>query len=86
MSIETTKLSKEGQVTIPAVLREKYHWKDGEELIIINMTDGILLKPKKVFSETTLDEVAGCLTYEKKAKSIEEMNQAISQGIKELWT
>lgn len=24
MSIETTKLSKEGQVTIPAVLREKY--------------------------------------------------------------
>jgi hypothetical protein len=37
------------------------------------MGDGILLKPKKPFQETTLDQVAGCLKYEGKAKTIEEI-------------
>lgn len=82
--METTKLSSQGQVTVPQSLRE--HWEEGQELIIINMGDGILLKPKKIFSETRLDEVAGCLNYQGKVKTIEEMDQAIAQGIQELWT
>jgi len=82
--MEITKLSNQGQITIPQILREQYHWEDGQELVIINMGDGILLKPKKPFQETTLDQVAGCLKYEGKAKTIEEMDEAIEQGIKEL--
>ena len=82
--MEITKLSNQGQITIPQILREQYHWEDGQELVIINMGDGILLKPKKPFKETTLDQVAGCLKYEGKAKTIEEMDEAIEQGIKEL--
>lgn len=81
--METTKLSSQGQVTLPQSLRE--HWEDGQELIIINMGDGILLKPKKIFSETRLDEVAGCLNYQGKVKTIEEMDQAIAQGIQKSW-
>jgi AbrB family looped-hinge helix DNA binding protein len=83
--MEITKLSSQGQVTIPQILRDQYHWEAGQELIIINWGDGILLKPKKIFPETTLDEVAGCLKYQGKAKTIEEMDQAIAQGIEELW-
>jgi AbrB family looped-hinge helix DNA binding protein len=71
--MEITKLSNQGQITIPQILREQYHWEDGQELVIINMGDGILLKPKKPFQETTLDQVAGCLKYEGKAKTIEEI-------------
>ena len=71
--MEITKLSNQGQITIPQILREQYHWEDGQELVIINMGDGILLKPKKHFKETTLDQVAGCLKYEGKAKTIEEI-------------
>jgi AbrB family looped-hinge helix DNA binding protein len=71
--MEITKLSNQGQITIPQILREQYHWEDGQELVIINMGDGILLKPKKPFKETTLDQVAGCLKYEGKAKTIEEI-------------
>lgn len=82
--METTKLSSQGQVTIPQSLREQ--WEEGQELIIINMGDGILLKPKKVFPETQLDEVAGCLNYQGKVKTLEEMEQAIAQGIEELWS
>ena len=71
--MEITKLSNQGQITIPQILREQYHWEDGQELVIINMGDGILLKPKKPFKETTLEQVAGCLKYEGKAKTIEEI-------------
>ena len=81
--MKTTKLSNQGQVTVPQSLRE--HWEEGQELIIINMGDGILLKPKKIFSETRLDEVAGCLNYRGKVKTIEEMDQAIAQGIQKSW-
>jgi AbrB family looped-hinge helix DNA binding protein len=81
--METTKLSSQGQVMIPQSLREQ--WEEGQELIIINMGDGILLKPKKVFPETQLDEVAGCLKYQGKVKTLEEIDQAIAQGIEELW-
>ena len=83
--MEITNLSSQGQVTIPQNLREQYQWQDGQELIIINVGDGILLKPKKTFPETKLDDVAGCLNYQGKAKTIEEMEQAIAQGIGESW-
>jgi AbrB family looped-hinge helix DNA binding protein len=83
--MEITKLSSQGQVIIPKILRDQFHWEDGQELIIINFGDGILLKPKKVFPETKLADVAGCLKYQGKAKTIEEMDQAIAQGIEKLW-
>jgi hypothetical protein len=35
------------------------------------MGDGILLKPKKPFLETTLADVAGCLKYQDTPKTIE---------------
>jgi hypothetical protein len=49
------------------------------------MGDGILLKPKKPFTETTLNDVAGCLKYEGSRQSLEDMNYAIRQGVEESW-
>lgn len=34
---------------------------------------------------TQLNDVAGCLAYQGKAKTLDEMNQAIEQGIIEQW-
>ncbi|QFS47154.1 Bifunctional DNA-binding transcriptional regulator of stationary [Nostoc sphaeroides CCNUC1] len=48
---------------------------------IIDMGDGILLKPKKAFVVTQLDDVAGCLKYQDKPKTLEDMDNAIRQGI-----
>jgi hypothetical protein len=56
-------LSKIGKDFTPEILRDQYHWEDGQELVIISLGDGILLKPKKTFPETKLDEIAGCLKY-----------------------
>ena len=83
--METTRLSSKGQVIIPKKLRDAHHWLAGQELIVINTGDGILLKPKQPFQETKLENVAGCLQYEGESKTLEELDDAIRQGILEQW-
>ncbi|MDZ7954062.1 AbrB/MazE/SpoVT family DNA-binding domain-containing protein [Nostoc sp. DedQUE09] len=81
--MEITKLSPQGQVIIPQSLREAHQWEVGQEFMIIDMSNGILLKPKKTFVGTKLDYVAGCLKYQGKPKTLEDMDNAIRQGIEE---
>ena len=83
--MEFTRLSSKGQVIIPKALRDAHHWQAGQELIAINTGDGILLKPKKPFQETKLEDVAGCLPYKGKAKTLDELDNAIRQGVLEQW-
>lgn len=83
--MEITKISDEGQVMIPESLRQFHGWEVGQELIAIDMGDGILLKPKKPFLKTTLADVAGCLKYQGTPKTLEEMDNAIHQGVEESW-
>ncbi|MEA5569387.1 AbrB/MazE/SpoVT family DNA-binding domain-containing protein [Anabaena sp. UHCC 0399] len=83
--MEIAKVSNQGKVILPEELLKASGWKIGQELIAINMGDGILLKPKKPFAETTLNDVAGCLKYQGAPKSLEDMNDAICQGIEESW-
>jgi bifunctional DNA-binding transcriptional regulator/antitoxin component of YhaV-PrlF toxin-antitoxin module len=81
--METTRLSREGQVIIPETLRNAQHWETGQELIMTNVGDGILLQPKKPFPETALATVAGCLKYSGPAKSLADFDEAIRQGVME---
>jgi len=80
--METTKLSSKGQVIIPKPLRTAHHWKAGQELIVIDVGDGVLLKPKTPFPESNIKDVASCLKYKGKAKTLEDMDAAIKKGIK----
>ncbi len=79
----TTKLSSKGQVIIPKPIRTAHHWDAGQELVVIDVGDGVLLKAKKPFVETSIDEVASCLPYSGKAKTLDEMDEAIRQGVKD---
>lgn len=79
----TTRLSSKGQVIIPRQVRTTHNWKCGQELEVVDVGDGVLLKPKKPFPETTLAEVAGSLGYHGKARTIEEMDEAIRRGARE---
>jgi bifunctional DNA-binding transcriptional regulator/antitoxin component of YhaV-PrlF toxin-antitoxin module len=83
--MEVTRLSSEGEITIPETLRASHQWQSGQELVAIDVGDGILIKPKKPFPETTLDTVAGCLKYQGRAKSLDEVEDAICQGLMEQW-
>jgi AbrB family looped-hinge helix DNA binding protein len=83
--VNTTRLSSKGQVIIPKSIRDEYQWTTGVEFFVIDTTDGVLLKPKRPFPPTTIDEVAGCLRCQGTAKTMEEMEQAIQQGVAEQW-
>jgi bifunctional DNA-binding transcriptional regulator/antitoxin component of YhaV-PrlF toxin-antitoxin module len=83
--MEVTRLLSKGQVIIPETLRTAHQWEVGQELMAIDVGDGILLKPKKPFPATTLVQVAGCLKYQGKAKSLDELENAIRQGVMEQW-
>lgn len=80
--METTRVSEQGQVIIPQAMRKAYRWEPGQKLFLVDTGDGILLKPKKPFAETTLSDVAGCLKFTSEAKTIEYMNAIRqSQGV-----
>jgi AbrB family looped-hinge helix DNA binding protein len=80
----TTKLSSKGQVIIPKEIRSRHHWETGQELQAIDTDDGILLRPTSPFPETTLIDVASCLSYSGKTKTLEEMEAAIKKGAKSI--
>lgn len=75
-----TKMSSKGQVVIPKNIRTRYKWASGQELQVIDTGDGITLKPARPFTPTTLDQVAGRLTYTGRPVSLEEMEAAIKKG------
>lgn len=79
----TTSLSSKGQVIIPKPLRSLHNWHPGQKLQVIDTDDGILLKAAQPFEETTLAGVAGCLPYTGKAKTLDEMSEAIRLGVEE---
>jgi len=54
-------------------------------MMAIDRGDGILLIPKPPFLVTKLDDVAGCLRYQGTPKRLEDRDDAIRQGIEELW-
>jgi AbrB family looped-hinge helix DNA binding protein len=80
--MDSIKLSSKGQVVIPKHIRSSYQWETGQELVLIDMGNGILIRPKALFPCSQLSEVAGCLPYVGTAKTIEDMDHAVAQGIK----
>ncbi|HUA32171.1 MAG TPA: AbrB/MazE/SpoVT family DNA-binding domain-containing protein [Candidatus Binataceae bacterium] len=80
--MERTKLSSKGQVILPKAIRDARRWRSGTEFIVEDSGEGVLLRPAKTFKPSTLDEVVGCLRYEGKAKTLKEMDAAISAEVK----
>ena len=79
----TTHLSSKGQVIIPKAVRDSHHWQPGQALEVIDTPDGVLLRGRPPFAPSTLDEVAGSLPYSGPAVSLDEMEQAIAEGVRE---
>lgn len=49
-------------------------------------TKPALLKTKKPFPVTKLEDVAGCLKYDGEPATLEDMEDAICQGVEEIFT
>ena len=83
--MQTTHLTHQRHVIIPKKVCDAYHLDIGQELEIELTPQCILLKPKTAFPKTNIDDIAGCLAYQGKAKTVEEMDDAIRQAIIEKW-
>ncbi len=64
-------------------MRTSHRWETGQELVVVDVGDGILLKPKTPFEETSIKDVASCLRYKGKAKTLDDMEAAISKGVRD---
>lgn len=60
----TTRLSSRGQVVLPKRIREKHQLDAGQEFEIIDTDEGILLRPRSAFPQTTFEEVRGATGYD----------------------
>lgn len=83
--METTKLSSKGQVIIPKAFRSTHHWETGLELMVIDMGDGVLLKPKAPFQATVLADVAGMFKGRVTQKTDAEIEAALQQDARRKW-
>jgi AbrB family looped-hinge helix DNA binding protein len=83
--METTRLSSKGQVIIPKAVRKAHRWEAGQDLVVIDTGDGVLLKPKAPFEETVLDDVAGMFRNDVKARTDAEIQAALVKEMKRVW-
>jgi AbrB family looped-hinge helix DNA binding protein len=79
--METTRLSTKGQIVLPKNIRASRAWGPGTEFTVEETSDGVLLRAARPFPETDLEEVAGCLRYKGKAKTVAQMNAAIAREV-----
>jgi AbrB family looped-hinge helix DNA binding protein len=81
--MDLTKLSTKGQMILPKSIRDSRAYEPGTEFTVEETADGILLRPFQGFSEVSLDQVAGCLGYMGKRKTIAQMNEGIKSAVKQ---
>jgi AbrB family looped-hinge helix DNA binding protein len=79
------RLSSKGRVAIPKAVRDWHGWQAGVELEVEDRGDAVMLRPAQPFPETTFEEVRGCLKYDGRPRTIEEMDEAVARETRRMW-
>ena len=80
--MEKTTLSSKGQVILPKSVRQARGWAPGTEFSVEDVDEGVILRPLKPFNPTSIEDVFGCLNHEGPAKTLGEMEEAISTEVR----
>ena len=83
--MRTTALSSKGQIIIPKPIRDHHRWPPGTQFVVEEVPEGIILKPKKPFPPTTLEEGLGCTGYRGPARTVTEMKESIDADVRKKW-
>ena len=83
--MKTVRLSSKGQLVLPRVLRESHRWETGQEFMVLDTEEGVLLKPVSPFPATRLDDVAGMLSELVEPRSDQEIEQALVRDARSRW-
>ncbi len=70
--VTTATVSSKGQITLPKVLREKYHLTEGEKAIILPAREGILIKHRELSLRGML---AGKIQTDRFEKDLRELRR-----------
>ncbi|NDJ15132.1 MAG: AbrB/MazE/SpoVT family DNA-binding domain-containing protein [Acidobacteriia bacterium] len=81
--METTRLSKRGQIVLPLSIRTARGLTPGTEFRVEDTAEGVLLRPVRSLPETRLEDVAGTLKYKGPPKSFQEMAEAVTRGVRQ---
>jgi AbrB family looped-hinge helix DNA binding protein len=80
-----TRLSSKGQVIIPKAVRDRQGWRPGVGLEVEDRGDVVVLRRPKPFPPTTIEQAYGCLEYHGRPATIEEMDAAVAEGVRQMW-
>jgi len=80
--METTKLSTKGQLVLPKAIRDSRALKAGAEFTVEDTKEGILLRPKRFFKRTRLEDFKP-LKWKGKPITLKQMDEAIGQAVME---
>ncbi len=83
--MESTKLSSKGQVIIPKAVRSARRWETGQQLLVIDTEEGVLLMPKAPFEATRLGDVAGMLQDRVKPRTEQQIRATIDRDVRRRW-
>ncbi|MEX1198731.1 MAG: AbrB/MazE/SpoVT family DNA-binding domain-containing protein [Pseudohongiellaceae bacterium] len=83
--MKTVRLSSKGQLVLPRALRESRHWETGQEFVVMETDEGVLLKPASPFPPARLDDVAGMLKGQVKPRSDRDIEQALEKDARSRW-
>jgi AbrB family looped-hinge helix DNA binding protein len=72
--MKNTKLSK-GQIALPKSVRDARGWRQGTEFFVESTADGVVLRTKKQFPPTCIDQLAGILPYKGSGKTLEDLDR-----------
>lgn len=74
----TAKITSKGQITIPKKIRDKLHLKSGDKVSIESEGNSARILPART---SILDRSGALKKFTEKKATIEEMNEAIAEGI-----
>lgn len=80
--MERTRLSSKGQVILPKAIRAAHNWEPGVEFMAEDTSEGVLLRPLKPGPPVRLKEVVGSVGYTGPARTVEEMDEAIAEALR----
>ena len=83
--MKTVRLSSKGQLVLPRALRESHRWETGQEFMVLETDEGVLLKPVSPFTSTRLEDVAGMLEGLVEPRSDREIEQALEKDVRSRW-
>jgi AbrB family looped-hinge helix DNA binding protein len=81
----TTRLSSNGQLIIPKEIRDRHGWRAGTELEVEDRGGVVVLRCKKPWPPSRIEDVRGSAKHEGPPVGVEDMNAGVDRLMRAMW-